>query len=298
MRLLLFPCACLLFTPLLGQPPITYANLAPQGVAMAMSGLAEGASLPVLADGADQTWDLSGVAVHPLGTARFATAAGTPYANGFPQANRVFAQEFQGQGTIYEYVRTGPAGLELFGRGIPYLPVIYYQPSLILRFPLAFNESYTDSYVNENGANTRTWTYGGHGTAVTPLGVFHNVALVRNTQGHVILWNLEPLYPVLYNEEGSIYFFAMTGFVGDVGIGEEHAASLRAWPNPCSDRLSVEGARAGDAWQVVDMQGRRLMQGRMGDAAPVVDVRELASGAYVLLMGADGRARHVPFVKN
>ena len=40
------------------------------------------------------------------------------------------------------------------------------------------------------------------------------------------------------------------------------------------------------------------MQGRLGAAAPVVDVRELASGAYVLLMGAEGRARHVPFVKN
>lgn len=297
MRQLLLSTLCLTAPLAWAQPSITQSAIAPQGIAMSMYGLAEGAVMPSIADGAEQTWNLSGVALQSLGTARFGTSAGTPYANAFPQANRVFAQEFQGQGTIYEYVRNSAAGLDLFGRGIPYNPITYTQPSRILKFPLAFNESYTDSYVNENGANVRTWTYGGHGTVTTALGTFSNVAKMSNTQGHVILWNLDPLYPVVYNEEGSIYFFAKTGYIDEVGIAEQAAGELRAWPNPAHDRLAVEGTWHGQPWRVSDLQGRQLLHGVAGPGPLELDLLHLAAGSYVATVGNTGAQRHVHFVK-
>lgn len=288
---------CMLQGPLCAQPVIDHAGLASFGLRAAMYTLADPAQLPAVSDGADQTWDLTGIALQHLGSLHFRPAAGTAYSEVFPDANWAYEQTFDGLGVLFQYMRINDGSIQIFGRNIPYNPVVYYQPSTVLRFPLAFNEAFTDTYLNEGGPNTRTWTYSGHGTILSSLGTFTNVAKVGNSSGDIILWNLDPLYPIFYLEEGRTYVFKLTAVDTGTGVEEQGEAAVRTWPNPCRERLSIGPARPGSRWQMKDLQGRLLLGG-LADAGELnIDVRGLASGSYVLLLADGGRQLHLPFVK-
>lgn len=280
------------------QPSIERDLLAPFGLVASLYTIPDPSTLPMIGDGAEQVWDFSNTSFSELGTMHFRKSAGTPYANAFPLADWALAQTFTGQGTLYQYLRITQSGLQMYGRNIPYNPIMYQVPTTILKFPMAFDESFLDEYINEGGPNSRVWTYSGHGTILSPLGTFHNVAKVGNSLGDIILWNLEPLYPIFYLEEGSIYVCKLLSINTDVGIGEVEAAAWRAWPNPCQDVLHLSGLQGRAQWKVVDTQGRTLSVGEgFVDTGLELDVSMLAQGTYLLLVEQVQTRRTVPFVK-
>lgn len=83
---------------------------------------------------------------------------------------------------------------------------------------------------------------------------------------------------------------------GSVGIAETDAASaFRIAPNPASDRITVVGASANDAFEVVDPSGRCVLRFKGTQAV----VSGLAPGQYVLVPGeSQAGLRAVRFVKH
>lgn len=88
--------------------------------------------------------------------------------------------------------------------------------------------------------------------------------------------------------------FDLTGVAvlqSTVGIdAAEGHTSVRLWPNPVSDRLTVEGARGCQA-QLCDLAGRRLGAWTLASDRQQIPVDHLSAGVYVLRI--DGMAFRV-----
>ncbi|MEO7081313.1 MAG: T9SS type A sorting domain-containing protein [Flavobacteriales bacterium] len=294
MRKTLTPLAGLLLISLSAQNTIQYSDLDPFGVATNMHLLTSPASIPTLSNGANQSWDLSSITLQNIGTQAFATAVGTPYAATYPTANWVWSQTVTGLGTGYTYLNITTSGIDLLARNVPISTVDFSDPSQVMKFPLSLGQSYSDTYVNTNGGSTMTWTYSGHGTAITPLGTFTNVAKVENTEGTVLLWSITPLYPIMIADVDNTLFFIQN----NVGVNEHEGSAFQTWPNPCRDLLNLASVVNGSEWSILDAQGRTLSNGQItmgGDQQ--VDVSGLATGSYVLVLKAGDVIRHARFIK-
>lgn len=274
------------------QPTLQSALVAPGGVQLDMYLLTSPGSATEPSDGVNQTWDLSSISLQPVGSLDFSNAALTPYANTYPSANWVWAQTVTGMGTDYMYLTIDINVLEVVATGVPSDVNDYINPKRILSFPMDLGQSQTDSYEDSDGPGTVTWTYSGHGTAITPVGVFGNVAKVASTEDEVTLWNTAPLYPLVIDDGTSVLVFAP----GGVGVSERGAVPVQVYPNPCVESLFVE-AHAAD-WRITDLQGRAVHSGRFtGPALQRVDVSTLTPGTYVLELDQDGQRRTVRFSK-
>ena len=70
-----------------------------------------------------------------------------------------------------------------------------------------------------------------------------------------------------------------------VGIDGVEISSLALYPNPASDKVSINVTEAGEM-SVVDMKGRQLMQQQVAEGSNTVDVGALPSGVYFVKVGA------------
>lgn len=293
MKKIITPLGCLLLAPLAAQT-IQYGNLSPFGVQATMY-LQTGSTPLQLSNGANQTWNLAALPIQQAGTLSFVTATGTPYAATYPNANWVWHQDAGSLANVYQYLRVTSTGIELVARNVPTTAVAYSDPLKVVAFPMSYGDSYTDSYVNTGGSNTLTWTYSGHGTLTTSMGTFPNLAKLTSTDGDTVLWNLDPVYPVMIKDGSSVTFYKQT----NVGVNEQAGTLVQAWPNPCSDELVLAHAAPGSQWQVMDMQGRILRSGLLASAGNLMqlDVRGLAGGNYLLALRNGLERQQVRFVK-
>lgn len=288
------PLAFLVLSSLSAQVTIQYSDLSQFGVTSDMYQMTAPAVLPAITDGVNQTWDLSGITLQNGGTLNFNTSTGTPYASTYPTANWVWAQNVTGLGTAYTYLTITSSGIDMVARNVPFNTLDYTDPTGVIRFPMAYGQVFSDPYTSTNGSSTVTWTYSGHGSAITPLGTYTNVAKLVSNEGDLVLWNTSPLYPILIADGNTTLFFLQN----NVGIAEQGSTSMRTYPNPCHDRLTLVDASAGSTWQIMDGQGRRVSTGSLSLAADQqIAVGNLASGSYVLVLTNGTGIRHSSFVK-
>lgn len=274
------------------QPTLVSALVEPGGVQLDMYVLTSPGSATEPSDGANQTWDLSSVTLQPIGTLDFTNAGNTPFAAMYPSANWAWVQTVTGVGTDHMYLTIDINVLEVVATDVPSDPNYYIDPKRILSFPMDFGQSQTDTYEDNDGPGTVTWTYSGHGTAITPLGIFGNLAKVASTEDDLTLWNTAPLHPIVIDDGSTVLVFAP----GDVGLSERGTLPVQAYPNPCVQDLFVE-AYAAD-WRITDLAGRALLGGRFhGPALQRVDVSRLDPGTYVLVLDQNGQRRTVRFTK-
>ncbi|MBK7113773.1 MAG: hypothetical protein IPH60_15185 [Flavobacteriales bacterium] len=178
-------------------------------------------------DGANQTWDLSTITVQPVGTLDFIAASATPFAANYPTANWVWAQSLTGEGTDYVYLSITSSGIEVVANDVPSATNNYTDPKHILQFPMSLGQSLTDSYTDMDGPSSVTWSYTGHGTAITPLGTFADLAKVVSTEDDLLLWNTTPLYPLVIDNGSTVLVFAPS----NVGIeASGHGPQCRCTP--------------------------------------------------------------------
>ena len=70
---------------------------------------------------------------------------------------------------------------------------------------------------------------------------------------------------------------------------------LIVYPNPATDRLTVEAEMLGGAVLLYDLLGRLVLRARLIAGKAVLDASQLQAGVYVVRVGA--RARRVAIVK-
>ncbi len=292
MRHILLPFLALGGLVAVAQPTLQQSMVDPNGLQLDMYLVTSPGSATEPSDGANQTWDLSTVSLQPIGTLDFTASTGTPYAANYPGANWVWAQTVTGMGTEYTYLNIGPNGIAIHATGVPGDVNDYTDPKLILTFPMAFGQNVSDNYVDIDGPASVTWSYTGHGTAITPLGTINDLAKLVSTENDLLLWNTAPLYPMVIDDGSNVLVFAP----GNVGLEERGALPVQVYPNPCTEALYVE-ALAAD-WRIIDLQGRTVRAGRFsGPALQRIELAGMASGSYLLVLDQGGRHRSVRFSK-
>jgi hypothetical protein len=275
------------------QVTVQYGMLDPNGMQLTMYLLTDPGSATEPSNGADQTWDLSTITLQPIGTLDFISAAGTPYAATYPAANWVWRQNVTGLGSQYMYLNFSSSAVEVLATGVPLETNNYTNPKTVLQFPFSLGQSVTDTYTDNDGTSSVTWTYAGHGTAITPVGTFSNIVKVTSTEDDLVLWNTAPLHPLVIDDGSSVLAFGPSS----VGIGEQADLTALTYPNPCTDVLYVD-VNAAAPWSLMDLQGRTLATGSfMGRGTQVIDIAALSTGSYVLVLGEGAARRSVRFSK-
>ncbi len=237
---------------LLAQPTLQQSMVDPNGLLLDIHMVTSPGTATTPSDGANQTWDLSSLGLIPIGTQSFTWASNTPYAASYPTANWSWVQTPTGSSPEYIYLNISASGMDYLADDVPASPNVYTDPKRILAFPMAFNASFTDTYADNGGPATVTWTYSGHGTAVTPFGTYTDVVKLVSDEGDMVLWNTAPLVPLAIDDGSLTVFFEPTNLgLSDAGS----TAPLVGYPNPCVDELNVF-AEGDSPWRITDLQGR------------------------------------------
>lgn len=244
-------------------------------------------------DGVGQTWDLSSATLMDIGTFTHRPAAGTPYAADHPTADLAWHMDMGFLGNNYTYLSSSTSALNMVATDVPEDPNVFSDAMQVMAFPLSYNGSFTDTWVDGEGNGTLVWTYSGSGTAITSVGTFTNVVKMSNDDGDVVLWRTSPLVPLLLSMNGTLLA------VGPVatGVAEHQAGTLSVYPVPCTDRLVVQST-APAPWRMLDAQGRVVAEGRTtGIGATELFTDGLRPGAYALQLLDPAGPRLARFVK-
>lgn len=280
---------------LAAQPTLLQSNIATGGLAFDMYVLSDPGDAEYPSDGINQTWDLSSMILTESGTLDFVPASATPYAASYPMANWAWAQTVTGVGFDVVYLDITSAGIDVLARGVPSMVVNYSDPSRILEFPMDYGDSFQDAYTGTNVNGNATWTYSGHGTLITPLGTTTDVAKVVSDEGDMLLWNADPLYPLVIDNGEYILFYGLDPSSSVQDLSNEAAPTV--YPNPAEGTLWVEGAAGTGSWSIMDTQGRQLRTGRSTPGVQALDVNGIAAGSYVLVLRDALGHRTVRFTK-
>lgn len=287
---------CLPCNPLIhAQTTLQYSDLVTSGVQLNMYVFSSGQPSAPPSDGNGQTWDLSNATFQQIGTMHFRPAAGTPFANLYANANYVFEQNVTGVGTQYMYLAIGTGGMEVVATDVPVNTNAYTNAKRVLAFPMAYGNTFSDDYVDNDGPANVSWSYTGEGTLLSSLGNMPGIAKVVSTEGDLVLWNKTPLHPVVLAASSSTPLVFADAATGIVSMNQ--GRTVLAYPNPCEEFLHVEG-KPGASWRITDLEGRVLQNGTfMAHGTSVVNVSQLGSGMHVFLCDAAAGTRSIRFVK-
>jgi hypothetical protein len=275
--------ACIATLPLSAQVSLTLGDISPTGVQTNVYLLTGGAPSAPPSDGINQSWDLTAATWQPVGTMFFRPAAGTPYAASYPAANWAWEIELSGIGTTYTYLQVDASGMYVIADRVPLDTELYTNTKKVLQFPLAYGNTFADVYQSTGGPVNVNWGYTGHGTLLTTLGTFPDLAKVWSDEGDILLWNKTPLYPVvLATDDGVRSFVDATVSIADVNGGR----SVLAYPNPCTGLLMVDGLDAAP-WRITDLNGRLIRTGAFTvTGVQRIDLSGLEAGSYLFLSDA------------
>lgn len=192
------------------------------------------------------------------------------------------------------YLNISASGIEVVADDVPSETNNYTDPKRVLQFPMSLGQSFTDAYVDMDGPSSVTWSYTGHGTAITPMGTYPDLAKVVSTEDDILLWNTTPLYPLVIDNGSTVLVFAPSG----VGIRTSaHGPLCR-----CTPIL----ARTTWWWKVRSTQRGALPTCKAAPCAPKtfngmelqhLQTSDLATGSYILLMSTEGKDRTIRFNK-
>lgn len=84
-----------------------------------------------------------------------------------------------------------------------------------------------------------------------------------------------------------------------VGLLERDQADFKLYPNPTSEKLTIELNHLGTAqWQVVDVSGRIILSGQIDTSeSELIDVSSLNAGIYNIVLNSDQKTISSPFLK-
>ncbi|MGG7469950.1 T9SS type A sorting domain-containing protein [Chryseobacterium arthrosphaerae] len=273
-------------------------------------------SLTPGSSGANVSWDFSQyVSAITTTQTRYDCPAGNANCSDFNQANKIIASIASGGAENYSYFKYANNELSTLGtKSINNGVTTYYtftDPSLELKFPITYLQSFTDSWaghstpasVTETGTNTVT--VDAYGTLKTALGTFPNTLRVKieknitsNTAGgptaHVTFvgytWissdYVGALLTIGFSETSmvglpTIYGRALSYGKNTVTLGTEDIADdnrkVDIYPNPSSHYVNLKNGDKVVKIEVNDVGGRKIAVFNKTDR---IDISTFPSGIY------------------
>ena len=160
--------------------------------------------------GANQTWDLSSMSGTSSGLTSVVAPSSTTNAASFPGSN--VACNNPTAGTV-NYYKTTSNAMQNYGV-VSSVVIPYSEPEDIIRFPFAFNNTYSDAWTAQfaNGGytfyrkGTTTVTADGYGTLITPTSTYTNVMRVHFVQAYQDSANVGMPYIITYNNDEYMWY--------------------------------------------------------------------------------------------
>lgn len=293
---LLLPALFLASASIFAQPTIQSTDFYPTiGESFTLN---YGAYIAPGAAGSNVTWDLSGLAASS--TVTVSALAANP---SFPGTDLTLT--YSGQSSIYvDFTPT-----EYLVNGLFQIPsnttITYSDPMKYYEFPMNMGESYTDNFAatfTTSGFNfTRSGTIScevdGYGTLITPSGTHTNVLRIHSVQDYTDSYAMGSLDVTIDN-----YTWVKAGFhqelamvqtmTSDVSSGSSayyasntlsldnnEFSSLKLYPNPARDIVSLQYEQGIDRVEVRDLNGR-LTAVEFNATNNSIDVSRLSTGVY------------------
>ena len=275
--------------------------------------------------GANQTWNLSSMSGTTNSTMSFVLPSSTTYGSSFPQSN--VACTTTGSTSI-GYYKTSSTALQTCG-SYGSIGMIYSDLEDILRYPCAYNSTYTDPWATQfvSGGYTfyrkgnTTVTADSYGTLITPNGTYTNVMRVHFVQSYQDSAYMGVPYLITYTnneymwyKEGiniqiaTIYTLnASTGstytggsyLTGSVGINDfpEQQLTANLYPNPANDQVSIEYSLTSNQnvdLRLINSMGQQVKtdyntEGIQGNNIISLNIEDLPEGIYFAQLLIDGK---------
>jgi choice-of-anchor B domain-containing protein len=138
-----------------------------------------------------------------------------------------------------------------------------------------------------NGFTTATIDFTGHDAATELTWVAKSIRLLDHisiTSSMQMIVRVPDLDPDVNITEGGLdYFFISNQNV--VGMEGDELSDVQVFPNPTSDVLNVVSADQTGNYEIHDLNGRVVLQGRFEQSVFSLDLSGLNSGCYLLLVG-------------
>ncbi len=303
----------------IAQPTLTGANTNPVIGEMFVIKNSNVAVAPGAA-GANQTWNVTGLAASSTATTTFMSVASTPSGSAFPAANIAGYD-----GTNYAYSNNSTASSlnqGAVGSGVVFS---YSNPETILTFPVNFNNTgndtwscvFTTSSITFTRSGTTTVTADGYGTITTPANTYNNAMRIHFVQSYS---DVSSTFTLTYNNDEYIWYvpgthyavattFSLTSSSGNflggsylssviAGLNSYSplAGSLELFPNPASSELnlSFSALESGKAeLKISNVAGKQLqnisdVNINTGDNNLKINTNDLAPGIYFMGIYMEG----------
>jgi hypothetical protein len=82
-----------------------------------------------------------------------------------------------------------------------------------------------------------------------------------------------------------------------VGISENENTKLQLFPNPVQDELTISGVSEASTYEIIDLNGRVILAGNLSVIEAKINVTNLYSGNYLLVVLSPKGTSHYNFVK-
>lgn len=221
--------------------------------------------------GANQTWNLSSMVATQSQQITIDAASNTTHGSSFPGATQAWISN-SSSGEI-SYYNASSTALQFYGVDIPgYVTMPYSDPEDQLRFPMTYNDSYTDSWNTSFYSSgytyyrkgTTTVTADAYGTVITPDGTYNNTLRVHLHQVYTDSTNISGS-PYMLNYTADIYIWYKEGYKSAIASThtltsstgtqqgsiyasnppvstQEHISNnnIEVYPNPASEFVKID----------------------------------------------------------
>jgi hypothetical protein len=254
-----------------------------------VSGLSPGAN------GANVTWNFSGLKAPAAGKLSVLPVASTPYAASYPTANFCFKSIYGGDGVDYDYFRVTSTAIETVGdvgNGVPYSDIDH---STWFVFPYSYGTNFNDTYQSQSDLVIYSFsaTFDAYGTLTTPYGTYNNVMRQKkvevdgaDTYTDYLWFTANPFKIVMTmsfdgsNDNSNATTFYVPSALNLKEYNKENL--VLAYPNPATSKLNLElpNDKTIDKVVVTDVTGKIVIQETENTAQ--INIEKFALGLYII----------------
>ncbi len=279
-------------------------------------------------NGANVTWDFSGIQATEDDTLmmRAVTPQSTGISSSFPGATVAIADPDD----YYYFLKAENNKLIEMGTGESSDVMPLSDTKELLRFPLTFGTTFTDTYSGSAGDllfsvdidGKVTVTADAYGTLITPSGTFNNVLRIVTIDSSTTIFSgfgftdttSEVTTSYVWYQAGEHWpLLSINIFEDDMGnyfngfflykeapsaiFDKQRALQLNAYPNPFTEKISLEGFDAKNnekiQAQFITLDGKVVKQMELPASAQLqINVADLPAGSYIV-QAQQGDKRYV-----
>jgi hypothetical protein len=311
---------CQISLGLTAQPVITYNGNAPQiGDTYNFSG--DNGSYDPGPSGANQSWDFSNIPATFSSSPTAVTPESTPFSGEFPEATIAFAQTEDNETFIFSQISTSA----MLNVGLGYAPgdggnelIIHYTDAVkLLQYPFSFSDSYTDSYYTAyslmEGMMTHEWgnitaTADAWGSVITPEETYNTLRIKKERTYTDSVWvagvfvsantytqtdyewytstSHSPVISISITNDGTTATYRTDDVTG-VGEQQHPDAQVNIYPNPVTDRLTIQSDKKLKSIRLLSVDGKMMNDVPVTNPEnqQVIDFDRYPKGIYFIEVG-------------